>query len=122
MTTDPPLYAPMERPETTLKFDQKGLPIPPWRLFPYMPGDMGWRMGTGEEYLFQFHVWFERLDPASRDRYRHRHPAPFFWYWFYWDHADGWLGFVGFLGLWMVTAPLQYLSYLWFRIVKEGVS
>ena len=121
MKTTPPSTEPVERPEDHLKFDHERIPIPPWRLFPYEPGSMGWRMGCGEEYLFQFRRWYERLDHESRARYRRRRPAPLYWYWFYWNLDVGWFWFVAFLLLYLVTFPARLIAYAWYRIVRDGV-
>ena len=60
------------------------LMIPPWQKYPTIPlGSMGWRMGHGEEYWFEFAAWFaDRLSPEKQE-YAERHPEPEGWSGFY---------------------------------------
>lgn len=63
--------------------DDKGDLAPPWERFPhYERYTIGWRMGTGEDWLGLWHVFLETLDPAFEARlsYLRRHPAaPITW-------------------------------------------
>lgn len=63
--------------------DDQGDLAPPWARFPhYERYSLGWRMGTGEDWLGLWHVFLDRLDPAFEARlaYLRRHPAaPFSW-------------------------------------------
>ena len=63
--------------------DESGDLAPPWEKFPhYERHTIGWRMGTGEDWLGLWHVFLENLDPAFEVRlaYLKRHPpAPFTW-------------------------------------------
>jgi hypothetical protein len=57
--------------------DRNGDLAPPWEQFPeYERHTIGWRMGTGEDWLGMWHVFLEQLDPApdARLAYLRRHP------------------------------------------------
>ncbi|HET9955983.1 MAG TPA: hypothetical protein VFQ61_15855 [Polyangiaceae bacterium] len=68
--------------------DENGDLEPPWARFPdYERYCMGWRMGSGEDWLGLWHVFVEQLprDEASRLAYLRRHPpAPINWA----DHVE----------------------------------
>jgi hypothetical protein len=62
--------------------DAHGDLAPPWEEFPtYERYSMGWRMGSGEDWLRLWHVFLEELeDRDARLAYLRRHaPAPFNW-------------------------------------------
>ncbi|WP_270730721.1 hypothetical protein [Shimia sp. Alg240-R146] len=56
-----------------------GLPStlePPWKVFDYPVGSMGWRMGGGDDYMTLFVPWFKALpDHTTRD-YINANPPP----------------------------------------------
>ena len=56
-------------------------PAPCWAAFPDLPlGDLGWRMGAGEEHALLVRVWVEALSETERLRWLCRHPpAPAEW-------------------------------------------
>lgn len=57
--------------------------IPPWQKFPtYTAWTMGWRMGHGEDYLWEWHEFIQTLpvDFTARLTYLESHrPAPYSW-------------------------------------------
>ncbi|WP_339897693.1 hypothetical protein [uncultured Gilvimarinus sp.] len=54
--------------------------LPPWLQYPKIPlGSMGWRMGPGEEYWYQFVDWYGRLNAGEREGYKARYPKPESW-------------------------------------------
>ncbi|HEU4532764.1 MAG TPA: BON domain-containing protein, partial [Polyangiaceae bacterium] len=63
--------------------DARGDLAPPWARFPdYERYTIGWRMGTGEDWLGLWHVFLEQLGPEHEARlaYLRRHPpAPVTW-------------------------------------------
>ena len=63
--------------------DENGDLTPPWEKFPnYERYTIGWRMGSGEDWLSYWYVFLENLDPAFDVRlaYLRRHPpAPVNW-------------------------------------------
>lgn len=63
--------------------DQQTDMVPPWEMFPtYERYTIGWRMGTGEQYRYEWHDFISKLpkDYASRLAYLRRHrPAPLNW-------------------------------------------
>jgi hypothetical protein len=52
---------------------------PPWEMFPYPWGSLGWRMGRGEDYWIKFVRWYSGLDGAAQAAYRAAHPEPADW-------------------------------------------
>ena len=57
---------------------------PPWVKHPEIPyGSIGWRMGSGEWYVWMFGTWFERLSESERAAYRERWQPPEDWAEFY---------------------------------------
>lgn len=63
--------------------DDRGDLPPPWVEFPtYERYSIGWRMGSGEDWLGLWHVFLQALgdDPEARRAYLERHhPAPLNW-------------------------------------------
>lgn len=55
--------------------------LPPWLKYPEIPRySIGWREGTGEEYLLDWWTWFEDLDTNTRIEYfRQYKPLPMDW-------------------------------------------
>ena len=54
--------------------------LPPWLQYPEIQlGSMGWRMGPGEEYWYQFVDWYGRLNEGEREGYKARYPKPESW-------------------------------------------
>jgi hypothetical protein len=59
---------------------------PPWKQFPeYDRLSLGWRMGPGEDYRFDFAQWFRGLPADQRRAYAAEHPEPADWVGFYVD-------------------------------------
>ncbi|MCG7551188.1 hypothetical protein [Pseudoalteromonas sp. Of7M-16] len=56
-------------------------PIPPWIKYPEHDSDsMFWRMGVGEEYLFDyFGVYLKYASKAELESYKLEYPAPNDW-------------------------------------------
>ena len=53
---------------------------PPWRKYPEIPaGSIGWRMGYGEDYRWDFYDWFSFLPDDERAAYMAANPAPEGW-------------------------------------------
>ncbi|CEJ89481.1 hypothetical protein VHEMI05322 [[Torrubiella] hemipterigena] len=62
-------------------FAQYGLLPPPWYAFPEIhPYSIGWRMGSGEGYLWAYDVWWPKtkdsMDEEARIAYFLRFPPP----------------------------------------------
>jgi arsenate reductase len=59
----------------------EGTLVPPWIKFPAIPRrSIGWRMGSGEWYLWTWGRWWATLAPEARDAYRARWPdVPIEW-------------------------------------------
>lgn len=74
-TTDDQLDAAVDA-----RLARAGTLVPPWIEFPEIrAGSIGWRMGSGEWYLWMWQRWWARLDETARDAYRARWPAPPGW-------------------------------------------
>jgi hypothetical protein len=56
---------------------------PPWKVFPFVWGSMGWRMGSGEDYWYKFAEGYRALSNEAMIDYRTRHPEPADWQEFY---------------------------------------
>ena len=57
-----------------------GTLVPPWVKYPNVPRHkIGWRMGSGEWYLWMWGTWWERVDETARGAYRAAWPAPGDW-------------------------------------------
>jgi len=60
--------------------------LPPWEKYPDLEyGDLGWRMGYGEEYLDAFREWWVPLPPPDKRDYAGRYPPPSHWEGFFSD-------------------------------------
>ena len=67
-----------EKPNTTVELE------PPWVVFDYPPGSLGWRMGLGENYYNAWIKWWDNLWPQERrDAYAAKYPEPEQWSGFY---------------------------------------
>lgn len=58
---------------------------PQWIEYPeFTEFSMGWRMGGGEDYRYQFWDWYEALTSAQQQEYQRLFPYPCFW------HCNNW--------------------------------
>ena len=65
------------------------LMTPPWIKFPaYTEFTIGWRMGAGEGYKWEFWDWYETLTPAQQKEYQALFPYPCFWHYNRWEEDD----------------------------------
>jgi hypothetical protein len=69
--------------KTILLLNENDSMVPPWEKFPtYERYTIGWRMGHGEDYFYDWHIFIERLsnDYDTRLNYLKSHrPAPLNW-------------------------------------------
>jgi len=65
-------------------------PMPPlWLMFPYIDKySIGWRMGYGEGYKFEFYDWLATLSKDEKMRYQTMFPAPKTWTGYYDEEID----------------------------------
>lgn len=68
-------------------------PMPPiWMRFPNISQySIGWRMGYGEDYKWQWSDWLDTLSPTEQSQYQILFPHPIFWREYYnadFDYAD----------------------------------
>jgi ribA/ribD-fused uncharacterized protein len=62
---------------------------PPWMMYPHISyASIGWRMGYGEGYSYDFDEWFGQLAHAEQVHYAARFPSPITWPDFYRDEPD----------------------------------
>lgn len=62
---------------------------PPWTEFPdYIRTSMGWRMGSGEDYMLDFKEWFTAQGAQEQSQYKQSNPEPDGWEGFY-DYIQG---------------------------------
>lgn len=55
--------------------------LPPWKKYPEIRRfSIGWRMGRGEEYLFDWSNWFSKLSKAEKEEYKNKYPQPLIWF------------------------------------------
>ena len=67
---------------------EHGTLVPPWAKYPQIPyGSIGWRMGSGEWYLWTWSTWWGGVSAADRDAYRAKWPTPDEWADF-WEPID----------------------------------
>jgi hypothetical protein len=52
---------------------------PPWIALPIPYGSMGWRMGGGEDYMTEWHEFWEQLSDSQRSLYFQYHCPPGEW-------------------------------------------
>lgn len=66
--------------ETNSNFSIKN-PMPPlWLMCPDIPnGSIGWRMGFGEDYQYEFYNWFNTLNKEEQEEYNKLFPEPKMW-------------------------------------------
>jgi hypothetical protein len=54
--------------------------MPLWLWAPDIPRySIGWRMGAGDTYSWEFYKWWETLSPAAQQEYQKRYPEPIDW-------------------------------------------
>lgn len=71
---------------------------PPWDEYPqYERGDLGWRMGAGEDYLAKFETWFSGQTPDEKAEFAENHSEP-----------QNWLGYYTRFGVPMVPPWLKH--------------
>ncbi len=65
-------------PKTEKELSDARLPL--WLAFPDIPRySIGWRMGAGDGYSWDFYQWWQALSPAAQQEYQQRYPEPVGW-------------------------------------------
>ena len=55
-----------------------------WLMFPQLDrGSIGWRMGSGEDYLAKWHKFYKHLNKKEKRAYQSKYPEPLGWEGFY---------------------------------------
>ena len=68
--------------------ENKQILLPLWLAFPKIERySIGWRMGYGEDYAFQWHDWFQTLSSEEQTEYEKLFPEPPTWKGF-WKDTD----------------------------------
>ncbi|MDR1070195.1 MAG: NADAR family protein, partial [Gracilibacteraceae bacterium] len=63
-----------------MDFTTKNPMPPPWIMYPHISRySIGWRMGYGESYKYDFWDWFESLTDSEQELYKEMFPAPKLW-------------------------------------------
>lgn len=63
-----------------MSFDLSNLLAPPWFMYPHIGRySIGWRMGSGEDYIIEFGNWFSSLASDEREKYIEMFPEPVGW-------------------------------------------
>lgn len=53
---------------------------PLWLMYPWIAeGSIGWRMGYGEDYSYDFYKWFGKLSDLEKKEYNEKFPKPVMW-------------------------------------------
>jgi len=53
---------------------------PPWIEYPdYLPGCLGWRMGSGEDYIWNWNEYIENMSKKELKEYFIKYPIPEKW-------------------------------------------
>lgn len=63
-----------------MKLQNKKIMLPPWLAYPKIERySIGWRMGSGEDYIDSFSIWLEALSVEERTEYQALFPEPITW-------------------------------------------
>jgi ribA/ribD-fused uncharacterized protein len=63
--------------------------LPPWLKYPDIPRySIGWRMGYGESYMFEWRSWYGGLSRLGKSSYQALYPEPEEWHDFYTPNED----------------------------------
>ncbi len=66
------------------KYDISNPMAPPWLMYPHISsGSIGWRMGNGEEYRYEFGDWYSALSIDEQRQFQLMFPPPKGWLDFY---------------------------------------
>jgi hypothetical protein len=88
----------------------RDLGTPPWQVLPHLgPRSSAWRTGKGAEVMAR---WSKAYNRMLKDRcvdYRANHPAPFYWFWFYWRPHETRSMFIPVLAL--ITLPWRWWDH-----------
>lgn len=70
-------------------FNMNSPMAPPWIMYPFISRfSIGWRMGSGEYYIYVFIKWFNSLNEEERQSYQKLFPEPYHWNGWYIDRHD----------------------------------
>ncbi|MBQ8648286.1 MAG: DUF1768 domain-containing protein [Oscillospiraceae bacterium] len=74
------VWQPMEQAQWSGALRYEQLMVPIWMCgFGYSPVSMGWRMGGGEVYRYQFWDWYDELEQAQQEEFDALFPPPPLW-------------------------------------------
>lgn len=91
------------------RYDINNPMAPLWIMYPYISRySIGWRMGAGEEYAYEFINWFNSLSEVEQRKYKELYPEPIGWLgWYEKEHTDNDVYEEGFL-VWKKAEDLSY--------------
>ena len=82
----------------------------PWQKYPTVNSrDQFWQDEEGKTYLKSWREHLANLSEEERSKYKKENPAPFYWFFAYWQVMQMWL-FLFFLFL-ALTAPLRNMHF-----------
>lgn len=88
------------------------LMTPPWLKYPNLSEcTIGWRMGYGEDYQYQFLDWLDTLDSKQQKQYQALFPYPSFWLYKQWEKrviADDDEYYIEGVDLWLNHGMMKY--------------
>lgn len=71
-----------------MSLNRDNLLAPPWFMYPYIGRySIGWRMGSGEYYIFEFGKWFSSITSDDKNEYMKMFPEPIGWRGWYEDES-----------------------------------
>lgn len=71
------------------KYDINNPMAPPWLMYPHIRnGSIGWRMGYGEDYIYEFIDWYFALTEDEKKQFQRLFPTPKGWLGWYKDGED----------------------------------
>ncbi len=89
------------------KYDISKPMAPPWLMYPHIRnGSIGWRMGYGEGYIYDFIDWYDVLTIDEQKQFQQMFPTPKGWLGWYKDDEEDL--YDGRLLLWNENGNMKY--------------
>jgi ribA/ribD-fused uncharacterized protein len=89
------------------KYDISKPMAPPWLMYPHIRnGSIGWRMGYGEGYIYDFIDWYDALTIDEQKQFQQMFPTPKGWLGWYKDDEEDL--YDGRLLLWNENGNMKY--------------
>lgn len=82
----------------------------PWAKFPSINSrSRFWSEEEGKSYLQEWREFLEKLSEEEQKTYKKQNPAPFYWFFAYWQVMDMWL--FSYFILLLITSPLRFIHF-----------